>query len=325
MKKVLPGNTLLAWMLLLCCISAVPTAAPAQVATQGQSLQKTDEAGEIRKVFSQIRALIYQNRRNEALQVASEALTKFPESAPIWTMKGRIHQTFREFEKAHADLIHAVELDPSFADAWQLKGVVEFQMTRPADSVDSFDKYLELRPAEAPYHWQRGISLYYAADFEEGALQFEIHKSVNPADVENVFWHYLCNAGMKGATKAAENIIPLQPGDGRIPMREIHGLITGKNTTMDVIDAAVKGSGGNGIQEKNNRFYAHLYLGLYFESTGDQVKSLEHMQKAAETYSQTHFMGDVAKVHYRLRQDANGARDRQKPQQSPESDNNSEQ
>jgi lipoprotein NlpI len=44
-------------------------------------------------------------------------------------------------------------------------------------------------------------------------------------------------------------------------------------------------------------FYAHLYLGLYHEATGDQPRALEHLTKAAGDYQPGHYMGDVARVH----------------------------
>ena len=47
-------------------------------------------------------------------------------------------------------------------------------------------------------------------------------------------------------------------------------------------------------------FYAHLYLGLYFEATGDAVKAKEHIDLAAAKADPNNYMGDVARVHARL-------------------------
>ena len=52
------------------------------------------------------------------------------------------------------------------------------------------------------------------------------------------------------------------------------------------------------MEERQQRlFYAHLYLGLYFDSTGDQKQAVEHLTKATEDYRVPHYMGDVARVH----------------------------
>ena len=47
--------------------------------------------------------------------------------------------------------------------------------------------------------------------------------------------------------------------------------------------------------------YAHLYIGLYLEAEGDARKSLQHIQLAAVKYAAGHYMGDVARLHYKLR------------------------
>jgi lipoprotein NlpI len=48
-------------------------------------------------------------------------------------------------------------------------------------------------------------------------------------------------------------------------------------------------------------FYAHLYLGLYFEALGDAEKARKHITRAAGQYQTGDYMGDVARVHQQLR------------------------
>lgn len=48
-------------------------------------------------------------------------------------------------------------------------------------------------------------------------------------------------------------------------------------------------------------FYAHLYVGLYYESLQQKEKALQHIQKAVEKYPSSHYMGDVVRVHLQLR------------------------
>ena len=55
---------------------------------------------------------------------------------------------------------------------------------------------------------------------------------------------------------------------------------------------------------KNRSFYAHLYLGLYFDASGDTKKAREHLERAAKDPHTGGYMGDVARVHLKLmRQD----------------------
>jgi lipoprotein NlpI len=168
---------------------------------------------------------------------------------------------------------------------------------KPGDSAMVFDELAALRPQLAPELWQRGLALYYAERFADGRKQFELHRKVNPNDVENPAWHYLCVA--RASTPAEARRCMLEVGtDRRVPMREILALYKGEGTEDAVLTAA---SQGDGEMLRNQLCYAHLYLGLYAEAQGDDDKAKEHMLQAAETYSMDHYMGRVAQVHTRLR------------------------
>ena len=89
-------------------------------------------------------------------------------------------------------------------------------------------------------------------------------------------------------------------GDPRVPLMTVHALFAGKAKPEDVLTEAAAGN-ASPERKKSQLFYAHLYLGLYYESAGDAKASLEHMTKAATDYSNQHYMGDVARVHVQLR------------------------
>ena len=154
-------------------------------------------------------------------------------------------------------------------------------------------------PTQAPYHWQRGISYYYAGRFEDGRKQFELHQTVNSNDVENAVWHFLCVARGSGVEKARAALIPIK-GDARVPMMEVHALFAGKVKPEAVLQAAAAGRPPPS-QLNRQLFYAHLYLGLYFEVIGNDEQAREHIAKAAGTYRTEDYMGDVARVHLQLR------------------------
>ncbi len=176
---------------------------------------------------------------------------------------------------------------------WNRKGEEEFRSNGIAASIKSFDRAIQLEPRLAPHHWQRGISLYYAERWNDCIKQFELHKTVNPEDVENAVWHYLCLARARGREVARRELIPIKD-DGRVPMSQVHDLFAGKTTPEQVLAAA--GADTNAL------FYAHLYLGLYWESLEDEEKAELHLRKAAYDFSADHYMGDVARVHCTLRE-----------------------
>lgn len=51
------------------------------------------------------------------------------------------------------------------------QGMNKFRENDVEGSVEAFDAALAARPAIRPYLWQRGLSLYYLQQYEEGARQ----------------------------------------------------------------------------------------------------------------------------------------------------------
>lgn len=189
------------------------------------------------------------------------------------------------------------ELESTTADGFFRQGVEAFYEARPQDAVAAFDRVIALAPEARPQLWQRGLALYYTGDFKAGREQFEVHQTVNSADVENAAWHFICVARAENVEAARKVLIPIE-GDPRVPMKEVHDLFAGKADAAAVLKAAET---GEGQQLRNHRCYAHLYLGLYYEALGEEALAREHMVKAARDYSMNHYMGICAQVHVKLR------------------------
>jgi lipoprotein NlpI len=233
-----------------------------------------------------------------ALELADQAVAADASSAKARLFRAGLLDATGDTEKALADYDKLIELQPKNAQAYQWRGVARFKLARFKESVADFDKELELRPANKPYHWQRGIALYYAGDYAAGREQFELHKSVNPGDVENAAWHFLCVARASGADKAKDLLIPVV-GDPRVPMSQVHDLFAGKATDDAVIRAAMAGN-PDPDDLKDRLFFAHFYIGLHDEALGNAAGAKEHIDLAAGKYAQDHYMGWVARVHAKL-------------------------
>jgi lipoprotein NlpI len=239
-------------------------------------------------------AALKKGQAKEALVLADEAVGKAPTNARARFVRGLVRETMGEHKEAVADFDKALDLDGKLAEAYDHRGSERFKLGQVKESLADFDKYLELRPRAKNGHWKRGISLYYTGKFEEGKKQFEGYEEVSTNDVENAVWHYLCNARAVGAEKARGAMLKIG-NDERVPMMEVYALYAGKAKPDDVLKAA---RAGNPSDEdlKRQLFYAHLYLGLYYEAEGDKKKAREHITKAADDYRIGHYMGDVARV-----------------------------
>ena len=211
--------------------------------------------------------------------------------------------------KALASLVLVFLLQAAFAQGadeyaeareLQRSGETEFRKGNFKAAIEHWDNVIKLIPAQAPYHWQRGIAYYYAREYSKGRRQFEEHQRVNSNDVENAVWHFICVARESGLQEAREKLIPIE-GDSRVPMMEVHALFAGKSTPGKVLAAAEAGE-PSPAELKNRLCYAHLYLGLYAEAQGKKEEALDHIRKAAVDYAQPHYMGEVARVHLQVLQ-----------------------
>jgi len=173
------------------------------------------------------------------------------------------------------------------------RAVDEFEQGRFAQSAATFDQLAKAIPDEAPQLWQRGIALYYAGRYADCRRQFESHRTVNPDDVENAVWHFLCVAREQAPDKARAALLPVGP-DPRPPMREVYQMFRGALTADDVLKAAGSGPAG--------QFYAHLYIGLYSEALGRKDLALKHIKEAAsDRYASAGgYMHMVAGVHLKV-------------------------
>jgi lipoprotein NlpI len=173
------------------------------------------------------------------------------------------------------------------------RAVADFLSGRIAESVTGFDALATLAPDSAPQLWQRGIALYYAGGYKDCRAQFESHRTVNPDDVENAAWHFLCVARAESPATARAALLPVGP-DARVPMRQVYDMFRGTLTPDQVLAAA-------GTQPAS-RFYANLYVGLYFDALGDRDRAVAHIAEAAsDRYaSEGGYMHAVARIHLSL-------------------------
>ena len=186
-----------------------------------------------------------------------------------------------------------IRSQPTDVKAYIRRGMVNFKLAKIEQSIEDFDTAEKLDSSVLPYLWQRGLSLYYAEEFEKGAEQFEIDLTVNSQDVEETVWRYLCMARLKGSM-AARNSLLLVKNDPRPVMNCVYEMYAGKCTPEDVLAAGKKDG-------KRGNFYSHLYIGLYWEAESDDLQAQQYIVKAAQEYPLDDYMWYLAKVHQKLR------------------------
>jgi lipoprotein NlpI len=258
--------------------------------------EKTDK--EVEKLLSAIEAASKERKYDDVLKLAKRAAELDPKNPAIPFAAGTAHDKLRQNAEAVKAFSEVLKLEPKAIVALDRRGDAQLKLGNFKEAIEDFDAFLKERPKFAPDHWRRGIALYYAGRFKDGTAQFDLHRKVNPEDVENSAWHYLCNARANTPKKAREDLIPVTK-DTRVPMKEVMELFAGKIKPADVLDAAEKAKLDD-EDRKEARFYANLYVALFYESEGDAKKCLEHMTAAVEKYEIGHYMWDVAAIHLKL-------------------------
>jgi lipoprotein NlpI len=168
--------------------------------------------------------------------------------------------------------------------------ITDFERGRIDASVEKFNRLAALAPGSMPQLWQRGIALYYAGRYDDCRKQFEAHRTVNPDDVENAAWHFLCVARAESPGKAKTALLPVGP-DARVPMREVYRMFKGELTPQQVMAA--------GGSRPSGQFYANLYVGLHHEATGNTARARTALEEAAGDKFRDvgGYMHMVARVH----------------------------
>lgn len=160
-------------------------------------------------------------------------------------------------------------------------------------ALEDFNRAEQLDPKLAPYLWQRGIVYYLMEKWVEGARQFQLDLTVNPNDLEESIWHFLCIARLEKPSRAREKRLSVS-GDPRRIMRQIDAFYAGE--CSDVMVLAVGEVGG-----QRGQFYSHLYLGLYEEAIAASERSRYYITKAVSDYAIADYMWYVARAIALLR------------------------
>ncbi len=231
---------------------------------------------------------------------AGPPATEKAESINALLQQAREKTGQRKFVEAAGLLTKAIEVDKQQSAAYYARGRVNFQLGKIKQSVQDFDAYVKRRPQVESRQWERGIALYYAGDFKRGAKQFELYQTFHDNDVENSVWRFLCMARYEGPKKARQVMLPIK-NDRRVPMMQVFEMYRGSIEPADVL-AAVHADKPSGDVLTGRLFYAHLYLGLYYEALGKNKEAEKYIRLAAQDKLKTSprintYMWEVARIH----------------------------
>jgi len=177
-------------------------------------------------------------------------------------------------EKAIEELTKAIAREPKNVKLYSERGDLYFQSKNFTDALGDYQKMVEISPRLDVTHWRKGIALYYLGRWDESAKQFEKYQTIDDVDRENGLWRFLAMQKKVGMQKAREQMIQYKRAD-RPPLTDVYRMFQGELSVEDFTKRAMELS-----EHSKERFYADLYLGLFFDCEGKPAKALEHLRAA---------------------------------------------
>ncbi len=251
--------------------------------------------GEEERLIARAADALRAGHTETAARLAGEALDPPGAPAPkaLW-IRGNAFEGLERYSEAVLDFGRLAELDRLRPGVHLALGRARFKAGDFSGSVAAFDAATNLDRTLGPHLWQRGIAQYYAGRPGDCAKQFTNHRTVNPQDVENSVWHFLCVAERDGIEEARRRLMPVER-DSRVPMSEVLALFRGSGSEAAVIKAAERAtSAGSG---DSPLFYAHLYVGLFKDASGDRSAADEHLRMAVGMRNPGNYMWQIARIH----------------------------
>jgi lipoprotein NlpI len=233
-----------------------------------------------------------------ALNFANQAVKADAKRPDAYFLRGTLYESLRRHEEAIKDFDQTIALKPRAEDAYNHRGSEYLKLGKFDLAIKDFDKFLEFRPAQEPHHWRRGIAYYYAGKYDLGAKQFEAYRRVDDTDMENAIWHFLCVARSSDVVNARKHILPCR-ADSRVAMTYLYSMCQSSTPVqvMDRLFTVIKEKNPTAEELKERMFYSYLYVGLYYDVTGQKKVALEWVSKAVADYKIGHYMWDIAVVH----------------------------
>jgi len=155
-----------------------------------------------------------QGKYEAAIATLGKARSILPRSAWVPYRMAVSYFFLGKFGQAETDCQEALQLDPKYAPAYMLRGIVKLNEKHFEAARIDFSKAVDLAPDNPLFHRQLGIALYDSGKTALASEQFDVALRGNPKDAAGYYWRAksLQARGEKDKAIADLNtVIALQP------------------------------------------------------------------------------------------------------------------
>jgi tetratricopeptide (TPR) repeat protein len=108
----------------------------------------------------------------------------------------------RKFDGAITDYDQALALDPNLADAYNNRGIVQFEKGDVEAALADYSKAIALSPAHSLAYFNRGIALRWRGDLEGSQADLDRAVTLNPRLQDSI--QRLADRGRKNERQTVE-------------------------------------------------------------------------------------------------------------------------
>lgn len=265
-----------------------------------QNSQEVVVSAEQEEFLKRAQDALMQGDKDEALKFATRAVMSDQTNFVGYKFRGELNAHMRKFDAAVLDFTMAYQYAPQRPELLRLRARTHFKAGRLDDAIADWELFTKRQPdiSQDPYLFTLGIAYAIAGRNEDARKRFEWYDVVQSNDVEAAAWHYLAVARHSGEASAQDRLLEIKE-DKRIPMMQVYEMLKGSLSPGRVLAAARSGE-PSPRELLRSMFYANLYIGLYFEASGQSNLAQIYLRRASagETFGDftLDYMREVARV-----------------------------
>ncbi|MFQ3175317.1 MAG: lipoprotein NlpI [Psychromonas sp.] len=202
--------------------------------------------------------------------------------AVLFYERGVIYDRMGLAAHSRYDFIQALNVDPTFADAYNFLGLYLLLSQSYDEAFDAFDSALELSDNMQYSYLHRAVGLYQIGRYQLAMNDIEIFYALDKNDPYRVLWRFIINSKVDQLKALQALKSSTQLSDDHSFAWAIVEVIAGRTTEKDFLESLSYGVRTN--KELAQRLCeAYFYLGHWHKLSGNLEKAVFYFKLSTAT------------------------------------------